>query len=208
MNWQGWLSVLFSGLLVIVVAAQVVIAEKTDETARETLHAQRPWVAAARPPAIIEPLSFSSTKASIRLGFYLKNGGTSPALGTTATPVLMITPFKIDDINGNRNMVLSTCTRNRPIREGIEGIAGLLILPRDAAPFPVAGYTLPRDYLPEADGTVSAWIIGCVDYRDQFRGLHGIGSIYTFVTKDGHHSFKPEGTVDGTLQEPIFEVIY
>jgi hypothetical protein len=174
MNWQGWLSVVFSGLLVIVVGFQAFIAARTDETARETLHAQRPWVAAVKAPTIIEPLTFSSTKASIRLAFFLKNGGTSPALGTTATPILMIRPLILNDVIGNRNTVLSMCkgVRDRPITEGtsgyLEGVLGLLILPSVITPFPVAGYTLPRDYLPEADGTVSAWIIGCVDYRDQF----------------------------------------
>jgi hypothetical protein len=207
MTWQGWLSVLFSGLLVVVVALQTCIIQKTDETARETLHAQRPWVASVGAPNIIKPLVFSSARASIKVMFNLKNGGTSPAIAATASPILMIRPFKSHDINSNRELILSKCTtyRNDPAREGIEGV---LILPGDTAPFPISGDALPADYIPEGDGTVRAWIVACVDYRDQFGELHGIGSINTFVARDGRRSFKPEGTVDGVLQEPGFEVIY
>jgi hypothetical protein len=139
--------------------------------------------------------------------FNLKNGGTSPAIGATASPFLMIRPFKVDDISGNRQLILSLCTgsRNAPAREGVEGV---LILPRDTAPFRIFSATPPAAYVPEADGTVRAWIVVCVDYRDQFGELHGIGSINTFVARDGRRSFQPVDTVDGILQQPFFEVIY
>jgi len=202
-----WLSILFSALLVVVVGFQTCIMRSTDKIAETTLYAQRPWVASVEPPAIIEPLVFDTARAHIRLMFRMANGGVSPALGATATPHLSIKQLDVNNINGNRDFILKVCTnfRNLVYRENIIGV---LILPGEIKEFPIGVEALPRNYLPNPDGSVSAYIITCVDYRDQFGKLHGIGGINTFVTRDGHQSFKPEGTVDGKLQVAFFQVIY
>jgi hypothetical protein len=140
--------------------------------------------------------------------FRLKNGGVSPALGATAIANLFIRPLDEAKTDANRKFILDTCTHERDLIP-MEKVLGILILPREARVYsPVDAATLPRDIFPNPDGSVSAWIVACVDYRDQFDKLHGIGGINTFVTTDGHRTFKPEGTVNGLLQQAFFQVLY
>jgi hypothetical protein len=205
---EGWLTLLLSALLVIVVGLQTCVLHSTDKTAHDALYAQRPWVASVGIPKIIEPLAFDSVRAHLRVLFALRNGGISPALAATAIPLLMIQPLDLHPSNilKIQQNILSSCTTARrvPSRE----VAGELILPRDTIPYPVFADTLNKDYVPDQDGNVSVWIIACVDYQDQFGTLHGIGGINTFRTKDGREHFKPEGTVDGYLQNTVFQVVY
>ena len=42
---------------------------------------------------------------------------------------------------------------------------------------------------------------------DQFGHFHGIGSINTFVPQENRKSFKPEGTIIGSLQEAICAIV-
>jgi hypothetical protein len=104
-------SVLLSALLLVVIGLQTCILHNTDKatrdaaeaakvsatTAKDALYAERPWVASAGIPKILNPLTFHDQGAELDLGFFLKNGGRSPALGARASSRLILEPFSINN---------------------------------------------------------------------------------------------------------------
>jgi hypothetical protein len=231
-KWSELFSVLFSGLLVLVVARQTCIMENTDKatgdaaeaakisakTARDALSAQRPWVVATGLPQIIEPLTFGSLRGSHAFAsvdepgaytgmmFSLKNGGVSPALKALVFFHLKIQPINLNDSVGITETIKSSC--NREVFRRKENIEGVLILPNDTVPFPRYGGATANTFVTNRNGDVMVWVITCVGYHGQFEDFHGIGVINTFITKDGRHIFKPEGTIDGNFQDSLFAVMY
>jgi hypothetical protein len=187
--------------------SNVCLAKHRSHSSRHALCSAPPGVAAVGIPAIRESLAFDSLRAHVGVRFSLYNGGISPALGATASPYLMIRPLQTQNIDVNIGFIRNLCINFRNIAAR-EKLAGILVLPRETVPFFTTSETLARDYFPEPDGSVSVWIVACVDYRDQFGTLHGIGGINSFEASDGRRTFKPEGTIDGHLKYAFFQIIY
>jgi hypothetical protein len=177
---------------------------------------ERPWVSAEF-LRIIEPLAFGSLRgahvgdidtpgARIGVMFSLTNGGNSPAIKAFVAFALMIRPFNPIDTVGNTKLIHDICTKERLAT--LEDIGGVLIFRDKTVQMTFYGGTPSNTFITDSNGNVMAWIVTCIGYYDQFEAFHVLGGINSFITKDGRRSFKPEGTIDGLLQNSMFPVMY
>jgi hypothetical protein len=200
----GWwdqqrLLVLFNGILAVFTILLWYTATEQWNITRETLVAsQRPWVAMPM-PEILNPLSFDSKGASVRIRWQLKNAGNSPALNAVPFFQLLIAPSQSPTQHS------SSC--HPAFLEMTQKVAtiGHLILPSSASIETEFDIFTPRSHFKLHNGRkdTNAYIGTCISYRDQFNITHITEMSWQYVTGDRHGNFEPTGTHHGFLRPGI-----
>jgi len=178
---------------------------RIDSTrASDELHrSHRPWVDFAEPPRVVRPLEFADQGASLEFSYLLRNGGTSTATGAAVFNVgLRIRTYddpsewiKLLDIDPAWN-----CDLNLVSALGQKSL-GMVILPGTTKQIGQATVTVPKSEFRLRNSMASAFLIGCIIYRDEFNIPHATGFTQVYIDDNGKDHFAPKGKIPGRFKE-------
>jgi len=200
-NWIQGIGVVVLVFYTVFAGVQAsLMKESVDHEANQFAISSRPWATLVEPIKVVAPLKFNRDGAQMKVDFWARNGGTSPAISTTIHYDLEIGTADVI-IKGVKTDPLFVCSKDMVKHYSVELGIGLLIFPQ--IPVEFGEFPLKADakdfYIRGSSTEASAFVVGSVQYMDQLGEPHCTSFFQMYVTSKGEGAFPPVGTVDGNL---------
>ena len=191
-----------SGQLKSMQCQQAIMGQQLTQAENQFAMSQRPWVDIAGDVKTETPLTFYEKGAKIKLSYFLKNAGNSPALGTMIFTGLHVEPIPstVDGVRDKGGCVNPAfVSPSQPATKTGGSGEGILILPGDSKESRGIEINTANQAI-STSNPYPVWASFCIRYWDARGGFHETGFIEQFATDTGVSQFTAQSPVKGSFR--------